>query len=89
MAKPTRKGLMNACEHVLNKLNTPYQKGGTCVVIEGPQFSSKAESEMYRSWNSDDWNTNMREAKLAREAEIRYASLAMVTDFVGILNMKT
>ena len=82
MAKPTCKGLMNACEYVLNKLNTPYQKGGTYVVIEGPQFSSKAESEMYRSWNSDVIGmTNMPEAKLAREAEIRYASLAMVTDF--------
>jgi len=82
MAKPTSKGLMNTCEHVLNKLNTPFQKGGTYVVIEGPQFSSKAESEMYRLWNSDVIGmTNMPEAKLAREAEIRYASLAMITDF--------
>ena len=82
MANPTCKGLMNACEYVLKKLNTSYQKGGTYVVIEGPQFSSRAESEMYRSWNADVIGmTNMPEAKLAREAEIRYASLAMVTDF--------
>ena len=82
MANPISKGLIDACEHVLIKTNTPYKKGGTYVVMEGPQFSSKAESQMYRSWNADVIGmTNMPEAKLVREAEMRYASIAMVTDF--------
>ena len=82
MAHPTSEGLMNACENALKSTGTPYQKGGTYVVMEGPQFSSRAESQMYRSWNADVIGmTNMPEAKLAREAEIRYASIAMVTDF--------
>jgi 5'-methylthioadenosine phosphorylase len=57
-------------------------RGGTYLVMEGPQFSSLAESELYRSWKCDVIGmTNMPEAKLAREAEICYASVAMVTDF--------
>ena len=57
-------------------------KGGTYLVMEGPQFSSRAESELYRSWGCDVIGmTNMPEAKLAREAEICYASVAMVTDY--------
>jgi 5'-methylthioadenosine phosphorylase len=56
--------------------------GGTYLVIEGPQFSSLAESELYRSWKCDVIGmTNMPEAKLAREAEICYATVAMVTDY--------
>lgn len=56
--------------------------GGTYMVMEGPQFSSKAESELYRSWNCDVIGmTNMPEAKLAREAQIPYATIAMVTDY--------
>ena len=56
--------------------------GGTYLVMEGPQFSSLAESELYRTWNCDVIGmTNMPEAKLAREAELWYASVAMVTDF--------
>ena len=56
--------------------------GGTYLVMEGPQFSSLAESELYRTWNCDVIGmTNMPEAKLAREAELCYASVAMVTDF--------
>ena len=56
--------------------------GGTYLVMEGPQFSSLAESELYRTWNCDVIGmTNMPEAKLAREAEMCYASVAMVTDF--------
>ena len=56
--------------------------GGTYLVMEGPQFSSLAESNLYRTWNCDVIGmTNMPEAKLAREAEICYASVAMVTDF--------
>ena len=82
MAKPTSPGLMNTCEKVLKKLNIPFQKGGTYLVMEGPQFSTLAESNLYRSWGLDVIGmTNMPEAKLAREAEIRYATIAMVTDF--------
>jgi len=82
MAKPTSPGLMQTCEKVLKKLNIPFQKGGTYLVMEGPQFSSLAESNLYRSWGADVIGmTNMPEAKLAREAEIRYATIAMVTDF--------
>jgi 5'-methylthioadenosine phosphorylase len=56
--------------------------GGTYVCIEGPQFSTKAESNLYRSWGADVIGmTNLQEAKLAREAEICYATMAMVTDY--------
>ena len=82
MAKPTSPGLIKTCEKALRKLNIPFQKGGTYLVMEGPQFSSLAESKLYRSWGCDVIGmTNMPEAKLAREAEIRYASVSMVTDF--------
>jgi 5'-methylthioadenosine phosphorylase len=82
MAKPTSPGLMKTCEKVLKKLNISFQKGGTYLVMEGPQFSTLAESNLYRSWGLDVIGmTNMPEAKLAREAEIRYATIAMVTDF--------
>ncbi|MDA9663313.1 S-methyl-5'-thioadenosine phosphorylase [Candidatus Pelagibacter sp.] len=82
MAHPTSKGLMNACEEAIQKEKIEYQRGGTYVVMEGPQFSTLAESNLYRSWKADVIGmTNMPEAKLAREAEIRYASVSMVTDF--------
>ena len=82
MAKPTSPGLSNCCEAALKKLNIKNQKGGTYVVMEGPQFSTLAESNLYRSWNADVVGmTNMPEAKLAREAEIRYCTVAMVTDY--------
>jgi 5'-methylthioadenosine phosphorylase len=82
MAHPTSNGLMNACEDAIKKENIDYQRNGTYVVMEGPQFSTLAESNLYRSWNADVIGmTNMPEAKLAREAEIRYASVSMVTDF--------
>jgi 5'-methylthioadenosine phosphorylase len=82
MAHPTSAGLMNSCEDAIKKENIPYQRGGTYVVMEGPQFSTLAESNLYRSWKADVIGmTNMPEAKLAREAEIRYASVSMVTDF--------
>jgi 5'-methylthioadenosine phosphorylase len=59
-----------------------HHKGGTYVCIEGPQFSTYAESQLYRSWGADVVGmTNLQEAKLAREAEICYATLAMVTDY--------
>jgi 5'-methylthioadenosine phosphorylase len=58
------------------------KRGGTYLVMEGPQFSSRAESELYRAWRCDLIGmTNMPEAKLAREAEICYATVAMVTDY--------
>jgi len=82
MAHPTSNGLMNACEAAIKKENIEYQRGGTYIAMEGPQFSTLAESNLYRSWNADVIGmTNMPEAKLAREAEIRYASVSMVTDF--------
>ena len=82
MAHPTSPGLMNACEDAIKKEKIDYQRGGTYVVMEGPQFSTLAESNLYRSWNADVIGmTNMPEAKLAREAEIRYASVSMVTDY--------
>ena len=82
MAKPTSPGLANCCEAALKKLNIKYQSNGTYIVMEGPQFSSLAESNLYRSWNADVIGmTNMPEAKLAREAEIRYCTVAMVTDY--------
>ena len=82
MAHPTSNGLMNACEDSIKKSNIDYQRGGTYVVMEGPQFSTLAESNLYRSWKADVIGmTNMPEAKLAREAEIRYASVSMVTDY--------
>ena len=56
--------------------------GGTYVCMEGPQFSTKAESNVYRSWGADVIGmTNLQEAKLAREAEICYVTIAMVTDY--------
>ena len=82
MAHPTSNGLMNSCEEAIKKEKIDYQRNGIYVVMEGPQFSTLAESNLYRSWNADVIGmTNMPEAKLAREAEIRYASVSMVTDF--------
>ena len=82
MAKPTSEGLSKCCEAALKKLNIKYQDGGTYVVMEGPQFSTLAESNLYREWGADVIGmTNMPEAKLAREAEIRYSAIAMVTDY--------
>ena len=73
---------MKCCESALIKSKINYQNGGTYLVMEGPQFSSLAESKLYRSWKADVIGmTNMPEAKLAREAEIRYCTVAMVTDF--------
>jgi 5'-methylthioadenosine phosphorylase len=68
-----------ACKNVPGVV---VKKGGTYICIEGPQFSTKAESNTYRSWGFDIIGmTGLQEAKLAREAEICYASLAMVTDY--------
>ena len=82
MAQPTSKVLMDLSKNILEDLKIKYAYGGTYLAMEGPQFSSKAESLLYRNWNCDVIGmTNMPEAKLAREAEIRYASISMVTDY--------
>jgi 5'-methylthioadenosine phosphorylase len=82
MAHPVCSRSGNIIEKAARIANIRTVKGGTYLVMEGPQFSSKAESELYRSWNCDVIGmTNMPEAKLAREAEICYATVAMVTDF--------
>ena len=82
MSEPTNKILMNLSKNILEKIGIKYSYGGTYLAMEGPQFSTIAESLLYKSWNCDVIGmTNMPEAKLAREAEIRYTSIAMVTDF--------
>ena len=82
MSNPTSKSIRKACAEVLRELKIKYKNKGTYIAIEGPQFSTKAESENYRKQKIDVIGmTNMPEAKLAREAEIRYATVAMVTDY--------
>ena len=74
--------LGDAVEFALKELDIRHQRGGTYIVMEGPQFSTKAESQLYQSWGCDVIGmTNMPEAKLAREAELCYATVAMVTDY--------
>ncbi len=82
MAHPVCSRLGNHVAAAARESGIDVVKGGTYLVMEGPQFSSLAESRLYRSWNCDVIGmTNMPEAKLAREAELCYASVAMVTDF--------
>jgi len=82
MAHPVCTRLGDHVEAAAKGAGIEVARGGTYLVMEGPQFSSLAESEMYRSWNCDVIGmTNMPEAKLAREAEMCYATVAMVTDF--------
>jgi 5'-methylthioadenosine phosphorylase len=82
VAHPTCPRLSDAAEAAGAEIGLPMTRGGTYMVMEGPQFSTKAESELYRAWGcSVIGMTNMPEAKLAREAELCYASIAMVTDF--------
>ena len=82
MAKPVCSRLGDALMAACEGLGVTVKRGGTYLVMEGPQFSSLAESRLYRSWGCDVIGmTNMPEAKLAREAEICYATVAMVTDF--------
>lgn len=82
MAHPVCSRLGDHLQEAAKQLNLPVVRGGTYLVMEGPQFSSLAESELYRSWGCDVIGmTNMPEAKLAREAELCYASVAMVTDY--------
>ncbi len=82
MADPVCPALGDALEASCAALAIPHHRGGTYLCIDGPQFSSRAESLLYKSWGADVIGmTNMPEAKLAREAELPYASLAMVTDY--------
>lgn len=82
MAHPVCGRLGDALAAAAGDLGIPITRGGSYLVMEGPQFSSLAESNLYRSWGcSVIGMTNMPEAKLAREAEICYATVAMVTDY--------
>jgi len=82
MADPVCRRLDGHLEAAAAAAGITAVRGGTYLVMEGPQFSSRVESELYRSWGCDVIGmTNMPEAKLAREAEICYASVAMVTDY--------
>ncbi len=83
VAHPTCPRLGDACETAAKAAGITVHRGGTYLAMEGPQFSSRAESLMYREqWGCDVIGmTNMPEAKLAREAELCYASVAMVTDY--------
>ena len=81
-ADPVSKEIADILEQSAKKLKVKAHRGGTYVNMEGPQFSTKAESNLYRSWGMDIIGmTNLTEAKLAREAEISYATLAAVTDY--------
>ncbi|HYM04519.1 MAG TPA: S-methyl-5'-thioadenosine phosphorylase [Stellaceae bacterium] len=82
LGHPVCARLGDALAAAASDVGIPARRGGTYLCMEGPQFSTLAESNLYRSWNCDVIGmTNMPEAKLAREAEICYATVAMVTDF--------
>ncbi|QPC44296.1 S-methyl-5'-thioadenosine phosphorylase [Kaustia mangrovi] len=82
MAYPVSPGLVDRVAAAAEAEQIPAHRGGTYLAMEGPQFSTLAESHLYRSWNCDVIGmTNMPEAKLAREAELCYATVAMVTDY--------
>ncbi len=82
VADPVSPLLVDAVAAAAKAEGIEHTKGGTYLVMEGPQFSTRAESNLYRSWGCDVIGmTNMPEAKLAREAEICYATVAMVTDY--------
>jgi 5'-methylthioadenosine phosphorylase len=82
LADPVSPLLVDAIEAAAQAEGIEHTRGGSYLVMEGPQFSTRAESNLYRSWGLDVIGmTNMPEAKLAREAEICYATVAMVTDY--------
>lgn len=82
MADPVCGRLGDALSAAAEEIGISFVRGGTYLVMEGPQFSTRAESELYRSWGCDVIGmTNMPEAKLAREAEMCYATVAMATDY--------
>jgi 5'-methylthioadenosine phosphorylase len=81
-ADPVCSRLAGAVASAADRINFPLKRGGTYICIEGPAFSTRAESHLYRSWGMDLIGmTNLQEAKLAREAEICYLTIAMVTDY--------
>jgi len=81
-ADPVSHELMDILHQACRNAGVPATKGGTYLCMEGPAFSTKAESNVYRGWGMDVIGmTNLQEAKLAREAEIDYATVAMVTDY--------
>ena len=82
LAEPVSARLGDFIEASALAESIPHHRGGIYLAIEGPQFSTRAESELYRKWGCDVIGmTNMPEAKLAREAELPYATIAMVTDY--------
>ncbi len=82
VAHPVCPRIGDAAEAAARRIGLSVTRGGTYLVMEGPQFSTKAESDLYRAWGcSVIGMTNMPEAKLAREAELCYATIAMVTDY--------
>ena len=82
MADPVCSTMNDAVEQAASNLGIDYVRGGTYIAMNGPQFSTRAESNLYRSWGCDIIGmTNMPEAKLAREAEVAYTTVAMVTDY--------
>jgi 5'-methylthioadenosine phosphorylase len=82
LAEPVCPILARVLEEAAASAGLPARRGGTYVCMEGPQFSTRAESRLYRGWGADVIGmTNLTEAKLAREAEICYATLALVTDW--------
>ncbi len=82
MAEPVCRRLGDALQEAAAEIGIAARRGGTYLVMDGPQFSTKAESLLYRQWGCDVIGmTNMPEAKLAREAELCYATVAMVTDY--------
>jgi 5'-methylthioadenosine phosphorylase len=82
LADPTCPRLSRLAAAAARKAGAPVVEGGTYLAMEGPQFSTRAESRLYQSWGCAVIGmTNMPEARLAREAELPYATLAMVTDY--------
>lgn len=82
VADPVCSRLSQLAGHAAEAAGAKVHRGGTYLAMEGPQFSSRAESHLYRQWGCDVIGmTNMPEAKLAREAELPYATIAMVTDY--------
>ena len=80
--EPTSPNLRNLAAAALTAEGVPHRNGGTLVVMEGPQFSTRAESQLHRAWGADLIGmTAMPEAKLAREAELPFCNVSMVTDF--------
>jgi 5'-methylthioadenosine phosphorylase len=82
MADPVSPGLADKIEAAAKAENIAHRRGGTYLTMDGPQFSTRADSFLYRQWGCDVIGmTNLPEAKLAREAELCYASVAMITDY--------